>query len=159
MIPNCLRPRRPIGLVIYLREFKTLKSKDDEHNSQDLLKRLRKLAVTSERRPTPRPVKANDDQLRCMDFDRLKKLLRFYQSDPLIWNPSVLGRIFKVPEHHCENIVAYVKPMVFFATNEYDTVQRMMKTTFVVDVGRMKFDDNYLINYKKIVFPNQKHHD
>lgn len=161
LIAICLRHRHPSKLVGHAKQFNTLKSKDDERNVQDLLVRLQKLAVNAEKRAEPAAAKEGDfseiNQLRRVPFDKLRKLVTLYQKDPLIWNSSVLGRIYKLPEHYCENICFYVGPMVFYATNDHDEVQRMRQTAFVVDVGRFKTDENYLKKYKRIVFPKLEH--
>lgn len=148
------------ALVRYKSSFKTLKSRYDQQNNQDLLKRMQNLSVIGQKKTVDKS-EASDVvykgsrnlPARNLEVETLKKLLRFYHSDPLLWNPSVLGRIFNMPENYCEKILDYVKPMVYYANNKHDQAQQLMKTSYVVDIGRMKSDTNYLTTYKKLVFP------
>lgn len=146
--------------IVRHKTLNTLKSKHDEQNDQALLKRLKNLSVIGARKTLP-PVKAsqlttNDVDLqpqRRLTLDKLNKLIHHYQSDPLTWNPSVLGRIFNIPEDYCGKLAIYVRPMIHWNKNTGEGDRKLVNTTFVCDVARLKSDDNYLVTYKRIVFP------
>lgn len=149
--------------IVRRKTFNTLKSRHDQQNDQDLLKRLKNISVIGEKKTTFPPTPPNEvvqkDSIekpeRSLTFDRLSKLVRFHQTDPLTWNPSILGRIFNIPEFYCEKLLIYCRPMVFYSSPAHRESQKLISTTYVVDVGRLKSDDNYLVTYKKIVFPEQ----
>jgi hypothetical protein len=146
--------------IVRHKTLTTLKSKNDEQNNQILLKRLKNLSVIGARKTLPPPnaneiLNNHNEELppRRLTLDKLSKLIKRYQSDPLIWNPSVLARIFRIPEDHCTRLAIYVRPMIHLNRNTGAGDEKLLETKFVVDVARLKSDDNYLVTYKRIVFP------
>jgi hypothetical protein len=148
--------------IVRHKTLNTLKSKHDERNDQALLKRLKNLSVIGAKKTLP-PLKASeikgDDQadlpVRRLTMDKLSRMIHHHQSDPLTWSPYVLGRIFNIPEDYCSKLAIYVRPMIHWNKNVGEGNVRLLKTEFVVDVARLKSDDNYLVTYKKIVFPER----
>lgn len=93
------------------------------------------------------------NNIRILTFGNLSKILRLYHTDPLTWNPSILCKIFNIPEDYCRNLVAYVQPFLHYANREVGLKKFIEKTSFVVDVQRLKVDKKYLSSVQRIVFP------
>lgn len=143
-------------IVILRRCFSTIKSKNDEALNQGLLKRIKNISIIDERKKVPlRKISDNEaEPLRTLTEGNLKKIVDLYYRDALVYNPSVLGRIYNLHEHHCSEVVNYLKPLVFFENNTMDETTKLVKGSIVIDVARLKSDENYLSAYKRIVFPS-----
>lgn len=138
--------------------LETLKSRHDELINQPLLNRLKKLSVIDEKRKLPKEQQSTQGHVeelpkRSLQYSKLTELIKLNTSDALAWNPYVLARIYNIPEHYCEKICRYVKPMVEYSSTEVDTI-KLIKTKVVIDVARFKTDESYLALYKKFVFSN-----
>lgn len=150
--------------IVRHKTLDTIKSKNDERNNQTLLKRLKNLSVIGAKKSVPQPdpkvLSEEVDELpqRQLPMEKLQKLVCSHQTDPLTWNASVLARIYKIPEDYCSKLVVYVRPMIYW--NDTNQTTKLVSTNFVCDVARLKIDENYLVSYRKIVFPkhSQKLH-
>lgn len=140
--------------IVRHKTFTTIKSQHDEQTNQALLKRLKRISVIGGKKTLPPEQPDKDVGHNTLSFNTVDKIIERHLEDPLVWNTSVLGRIYKVPEDYCEAIVEYVKPMLFFISNKMDEPERMLKQKFVYDASRLKSDENYLVIYKRIIFPN-----
>lgn len=143
-------------IAILRRCYSTLKSKNDEALNQGLLKRIKNISIIDERKKVPLQ-KTDDtqlDQQRTLTQNRLKKIVELYYQDALVYNPSVLGRTYRIHEKYCSEIVNYIKPLVFLENNTMESTTKILKGSIVVDVARLKSDENYLTAYKRIVFPS-----
>lgn len=144
--------------VVRQKTSNTLKSKNDEQANQALLKRIRNISVIGEKKTVLPKTDRGDtiDLARCLTFEKLGKLIKLHTSDPLIWNVSILSRIFKIREDYCDRLVNYVRPMVYLSTSRKDETKQLVNNPVVIDVARLKTDDDYLVIYKRIVFPEQQ---
>lgn len=135
------------------RGFNTLKSKNDERANESLLNRLRSLPKLGENKLVePKPRIEHKNQHRQLTLERLSRLLCLNLSDPIVWNSSILSRIFKIPEEYGDYLIIYTKPLTYYSDNKVNEIIQKLKNPFVVDVARLKYDKTYELSYKKIVF-------
>lgn len=86
---------------------------------------------------------------------QITKAIKLYTEDPLLWNPSILHRIFDLSEDECRNLLRYVQPMVMFGSRETEVVKQLQKTSYVVDVERLQNDKRYFPIIQALVFPKK----
>lgn len=142
--------------IITRRTFNTIKSKNDERLNQALLGRLKNISLTGGKKTEPpvesKPAENSQDVERNLTFAKLSRLVNYYTTDPLMWDTSMLCRVFKIPEDSCENLVKYVQPMVYYANSTMYESKKLMKTPVVIDVNRLKSDEKYLPRLQQLVF-------
>jgi len=137
----------------------TLRSKNDEQLNQALLKRLKNLSVIGGKKMTPNTNQTCSEERsrlpeRSLTPQKLRKMTELYTNDPLIWNASVLARVFRIPEDYCKHICRYVKPMIDWVSSKDGHVKLVEQRKIVIDLARFKTDESYLVVYKRIAFPD-----
>lgn len=141
---------------LFRRAYSTFKSKHDEQANKDLLGRLKKLSVSGGKQIVPHPkdpFKTNQRELlRNLTFEKAEKIVRYHTSDSILWNTSVLSRVFNIPENYVVGLVDYVKPMMYFSHCKRDEPEKMHETSFVIDVHRLQYDKNYLVEIQRLHF-------
>lgn len=138
-----------------VRSIGTFKSTKDER----LLERLKYINLQggkSTLKPAePDPQKSEQRPARNLTLNKLAKLTKQYTGDPLLWNASVLARVFNLPEEPCTQVVRYVRPLVNRISRELDEPEKILKTSFVIDVGRLISDKKYARYYNSMRFPTK----
>lgn len=119
-----------------------------------LLSRLRQIQINSETKlESPKHRKTEiDDVKRSLTPQRLLKLLNYHYEDPLVWNTSILGKIFNIPEWYCDRLVNYVRPMIYKSDTTMSEAEKLIETKIVIDVERLKRDKSYMKLYQRLVF-------
>lgn len=142
--------------LIQRRSFKTIKSINDEKTNQALLGRLKKVSIvdgkTMKRKPGLDTFVDKNEQIRKLTLRNLDKLITTHARDPLVWNSSVLGRVYHVPEHYCQQLIYYVQPFTEAARITEAGMETLIETQTVIDIERFKKDCNYLAEFKKFKF-------
>lgn len=117
----------------------TIKSFNDETKNQALIARLKGISVKDERRKLEVP-QSNDEgaELRKLTMQQITKFVKLYTNDPLIWNPSVLSRIFDIPECLGKELAHHVQPLCEYSGPQSDEVITLVKSSIVIDVTRLK---------------------
>lgn len=139
----------------FVRSVGSLKSSKDEV----LLERLKYVNLQGGKTTTKPEVRPSQDAnfpKRNLSLFKLSKVIKSHLSDPLQWNASVLSRVFNLPEDACEQLINYVQPMVHKVTRDMDEPEKLIKTSFVIDVGRLVWDKNYAPSINRIKFPSTK---
>lgn len=148
-----LRPR----LSQFWASYTTFKSKNDEGKNKVLLDNLKNISLTGGKKVAPAPQRTDDEELlRNVDLELLERIGRFYISDPILWNPSILSRVFHIPEEYVKQIVWYVRPMMFYVHCDLEEPQKIHTSSVVIDLDRLKNDDRYLVDFKRLVFPQSE---
>lgn len=88
---------------------------------------------------------------RNISVPKLDYIIKIHLKDPLIWNLSVLSRIFKIDEEIMKGILEYVKPMVFYIDHRHEDFKQLIEFSEVVDVERLQNDKTYLKTYYKFI--------
>lgn len=136
--------------------YTTFKSKNDEGNNRVLLDNLKNISLLGGRKVTPTPQKTADEELvRNVDLELLERIGRYHISDPILYNYSVLSRVFHIPEEYVKQIVWYVRPIMYYAHSKIEKNEplKLHTTSIVIDLARLKNDDRYLVDIKKVIFP------
>jgi len=137
------------------RFYSNLKSKDDELKNRDLLQRLKKITVvhkTKKEEKTEEAKSVNEVDDKPLTLSKVYDMVELHGNDPLIWNPSVLARIYRIPEEQCASLVNYVKPFIFFRNEETKLEREMTEYSTVIDLNRLKTDKGYMWDIQKLQF-------
>lgn len=123
--------------------------------------RIKNISVLDEREGTaPKQVEISTDQQsvpdRNLTHEKVKKITELHFEDPLVYNTSVLSRVFKIDERYCKEVVKFVRPLVYYGDSSVDEAKRLIKGAIVIDVDRLVSDEGYLMTYKRIVFPTEE---
>lgn len=132
--------------------YDTFKSKNDEYKNQELLHRLKGISLIGGKKIVEPQVEDHQETERNVSLDKLSKIIKYHLEDPLVWNASILSRIYKVHEEHCENLLRYVLPFLFYADFTMDQPKKLQKISVVIDVARFKRDPNYYEFFQRLVF-------
>lgn len=141
---------------IVRRHFTTIKSMQDEQINKSLVDRLRsvpKLKQEDRRFDKPPPTENKEIQsLRKLTLSNLLDIVSKYTEDPLIWNPHILGKIYKLPEPVTQAVCHNVCPQTYYFTYKSDEPEVILKPAAVIDIARFKTDHRYHRRLKKLVF-------
>lgn len=135
------------------RTYKTIKSINDESTNQPLLGRLKQISVSGHTEIKPLPVPIKQEQCRrTLTLENLEKILEYHVKDPLVWNESMLGRIYNVEENHCTTLCRYVLPFTQTARASKMGAEELLETQIVIDISLFKEDKSYLPLQQKLLF-------
>lgn len=84
---------------------------------------------------------------------KVDEIVKIYSSDPIIWKPYILSRVFRIPEHECKSLVEYVKPFAYLLDNKSRELQKQIDSSLVVDVARLQEDKNYYPSIQLLSLP------
>lgn len=136
---------------VTLKVNKTTGPKNELQTNQSLLERLRSLQVKDQREIVIKKSQPSDAEIeRVLTFVGLNKLIKLYLKDPLMWDSRILGKIFGIQENICESLVRFVQPMVYRADSTMSKPEQIVEQRFIVDVKRLKEDENYLAKRKNV---------
>lgn len=83
----------------------------------------------------------------------LNKIIQRNLEDAIIWNPSILSRIYKIDETYVKAILRYVYPMDMHVAQHMDSADKLMKSSIVIDTFRLKNDRSYLTDISSMKIP------
>lgn len=132
--------------------YSTFKSRNDEEKNKSLLENLKNISLSGGKEIVSPPKTKDSPFTRNVTLEILEKVTRYWYSDALFYNSSILSRTFNIPEEHLKNIVWYVRPMMYYTHKGLDETKKIHKTSLVIDVHRLKYDKKYLVEAQKLTF-------
>lgn len=89
---------------------------------------------------------------RGLTLSLMKKLATKRLEDPLLWNTSVLARIYKIDEQYLDNILDYVKVYTYYIDSYKDDFVKLLDMQYVADAKKIQTKPELFPELKRINF-------